>query len=54
MIKFKHPVYKIGVIIADSLLFLGPPVEQVVEVGRALRQIGDELDNDENLQRYVD
>ena len=31
----------------------GPPMENIREVARALRVIGDELDQDSRLQRYV-
>jgi hypothetical protein len=34
--------------------FLGPPLEYVREIGRALRCIGDELDRNEQIQRFVD
>ena len=32
---------------------IGPPLEHMREVQRALAKIGDELDRDEQLQRYV-
>ena len=33
------------------LIILGPPVEHIQEVAEALKRIGDELDNDHDLQR---
>jgi len=36
-----------------SILSLGPPMEHIKEIGRALRCIADELDQDQRIQRSV-